>query len=614
MFSRVLYRRLLLWVRLLGQSFREEMIMTNTNRRNVQPGNCLFLIVLILLSSAAMSQTFTVRGAVVAGGLAVRNCVVSFTDQVDTSKHYSTLTDEFGNFQLSVVTSVGPPPTTVPQSVNLSQNYPNPFSSSTDISYELNTPTEVKITIYDILGREIRRYAAGSQMPGVQGVTWDGKDNFGKRAAAGVYFYKLQTKEETQVKKMVLVGANVGGGLPLSAGFRVLASEPAQKKLHKAAQSAFNVLISGMDATRPKILSTQLQNFVVQQDTSVSLQVELAIMAYSLCYERQDTISYLDMNNYLARSIHLNNLTGTNAKIIINWPRQSYDSDWSPDGKYIAFTFQEGNGDYDMYVYDTANDTLIGLVTSDTMITSMKMWTPDNKIIYGNSNPYDSAQLPYLMNPNGSGNRRIALYPRWVYPDGYTCLYQYQGDQYNIYRSNLDKSFDEFVFNCKTVGANYVSFTAFNPTTNELIINADPISSQTTLLLKYNIDTKVIDTVAVDTAGWMFVLDQVFSHDYKKIAVVEANYSALMRRISVIEDGSKTVLLEVPMRDEFNNMVSVEWETMFFSPDDKYLSFSKDVWHGSGRTPYLHVYEFGTGKLTYVDIGNNVHWNPKKGH
>jgi hypothetical protein len=384
--------------------------------------------------------------------------------------------------------------------------------------------------------------------------------------------------------------------------------------LNKTHAGSFVGRISNGAGTRPKILSAEFSNVYIDKDTSLTFNMQLGIMAYSLSYERPDTVTYLDMNYYRALSIHLNDITGTNPKTVINWPRQSYESDWSPDGKYIAFTYQGANGDYHLYVYDTANDTLIGLITSDTMTTSMKMWTPDNKIIYGNANPHDSAELPYIMNPDGSGNRRIALFPQWIYPDGYRCLYQYQGDQYNIYLSNLDKTFDEFVFNCKAVGVNYVKYTAFNPSTNDLIINSDPVSTQTTLLLKYNIDTRLIDTVAVDTGGWMFVLDQIYSHDYKRIATIEANYSALMRRISLIEGDSKTVLLEIPMRDEFNNMVSIEWHTMYFSQDDKYLSFSKDVWHGSGRTPYLYIYEFQTGRLTYVDVGYQVHWNPQKPH
>jgi hypothetical protein len=247
------------------------------------------------------------------------------------------------------------------------------------------------------------------------------------------------------------------------------------------------------------------------------------------------------------------------------------------------------------------------------MITSMKMWTPDSRIIYGNSNPNDSVEFPYIMSPDGSGNRRIAMFPQWIYPDGYTCLYLHQGDQYNIYRSNLDETFDEFVFNCKTVGKNYVQFSAFNPNTNELIIKADPISTQTTLLLRYNINEDVVDTLAVDSAGWMFVLAPIFSHDYKKIATLEANYTALLIRISIIENGTKTTIGEISMRDEFNNMVSVEPSTMFFSCDDEYLSFSKDVFHGSGRTSYLYVYSFQTKEQTYIDIGSHISWNPKKG-
>ena len=68
---------------------------------------------------------------------------------------------------------------TQPAEFKVAQNYPNPFSSSTAISYQLNKQADVKVTIYDILGREIKKFIMGVQTVGAHGVTWDGKNNMG---------------------------------------------------------------------------------------------------------------------------------------------------------------------------------------------------------------------------------------------------------------------------------------------------------------------------------------------------------------------------------------------------------------------------------------------------
>ena len=80
--------------------------------------------------------------------------------------------------------------------VNLnSTNYPNPFNPSTLIAFDLPVKSNVQITIYNILGNEIKSF--GKQMfdPGNHSIFWDGKDNSGFSVSSGVYIYILRADD-----------------------------------------------------------------------------------------------------------------------------------------------------------------------------------------------------------------------------------------------------------------------------------------------------------------------------------------------------------------------------------------------------------------------------------
>jgi len=87
----------------------------------------------------------------------------------------------------------------VPESFSLSQNYPNPFNPTTKIRYAIKDNSFVSIKIFDVLGREITTLVNQKQVPGVYEVNFDA-DNF----SSGVYFYKLETGNFSDVKKMIL--------------------------------------------------------------------------------------------------------------------------------------------------------------------------------------------------------------------------------------------------------------------------------------------------------------------------------------------------------------------------------------------------------------------------
>ncbi len=93
----------------------------------------------------------------------------------------------------------------VPTQYDLSQNFPNPFNPSTRIRFDLPNSENVQLRVYDILGREVRtlvneRYDGGSYM-----VTWDGKNDYGRQVATGVYIYQLRAGNFISTKKMLML-------------------------------------------------------------------------------------------------------------------------------------------------------------------------------------------------------------------------------------------------------------------------------------------------------------------------------------------------------------------------------------------------------------------------
>ena len=96
-----------------------------------------------------------------------------------------------------------------PTETALFPNYPNPFNPETWIPYQLAEATDVTLTIHDISGREVRRWALGHQAAGVyynrgRAAHWDGRNQIGEKVATGLYFYTLTTGEFTATGKMLI--------------------------------------------------------------------------------------------------------------------------------------------------------------------------------------------------------------------------------------------------------------------------------------------------------------------------------------------------------------------------------------------------------------------------
>lgn len=89
--------------------------------------------------------------------------------------------------------------------VRLDANFPNPFVSSTRISYTLRQDAPVRLAIYDILGRRVATLVEARQGPGAHQVVWDGTTETGEAARPGLYFYRLEAGHRTETRPMMRI-------------------------------------------------------------------------------------------------------------------------------------------------------------------------------------------------------------------------------------------------------------------------------------------------------------------------------------------------------------------------------------------------------------------------
>ncbi len=123
--------------------------------------------------------------------------VKPYTDQI---RYFSRVYAYMGS-----TNSIEPPQEAIPRQFRLEQNYPNPFNGRTTLRYQLPSRAPVTISIYDILGREVRTLLCQVQGPGVFELPWDGKNNSGNDVNSGVCFVRLTSGGFTRTIKTIIV-------------------------------------------------------------------------------------------------------------------------------------------------------------------------------------------------------------------------------------------------------------------------------------------------------------------------------------------------------------------------------------------------------------------------
>jgi hypothetical protein len=90
--------------------------------------------------------------------------------------------------------------TETPSSYSLSQNYPNPFNSTSNLKFQIVNTEDVKLIVYDIMGKEVQTLVNERLKPGTYEAAFDAST-----LNTGVYFYKLITNTFSETKKMLLI-------------------------------------------------------------------------------------------------------------------------------------------------------------------------------------------------------------------------------------------------------------------------------------------------------------------------------------------------------------------------------------------------------------------------
>ncbi len=87
----------------------------------------------------------------------------------------------------------------------LGQNTPNPFNPHTTINYSIADDSAVSIKVYNTRGQLVRTLVDEVKVAGTHTIEWNGTDASGKSCSSGIYFYKMETTDTTEMKKMMIL-------------------------------------------------------------------------------------------------------------------------------------------------------------------------------------------------------------------------------------------------------------------------------------------------------------------------------------------------------------------------------------------------------------------------
>lgn len=89
--------------------------------------------------------------------------------------------------------------------ISLLKNYPNPFNPSTNISFDINRPGLVKVTVYNQKGEVVKELLKKELGAGSYNLNWNGKNNSNQSVSSGFYFTKVSMDETSKTNRMILI-------------------------------------------------------------------------------------------------------------------------------------------------------------------------------------------------------------------------------------------------------------------------------------------------------------------------------------------------------------------------------------------------------------------------
>jgi len=109
------------------------------------------------------------------------------------------------NYRLSDFLSTEIIEENLPADFILHQNYPNPFNPSTAIRFELKDNSLVNISIYDLLGKRVKKLLEDELVSGTHEIIWDGRNELGIKAPSGIYIFQMESKGLRKTHKGLLL-------------------------------------------------------------------------------------------------------------------------------------------------------------------------------------------------------------------------------------------------------------------------------------------------------------------------------------------------------------------------------------------------------------------------
>lgn len=94
---------------------------------------------------------------------------------------------------------------TLPDALELHPNMPNPFNAGTIIRFSLDHPSQVVVTVYNVLGNRLATIQDGFLPAGSHNLLWDGREASGAEAPTGVYFYQVNSESTSATRSMLLL-------------------------------------------------------------------------------------------------------------------------------------------------------------------------------------------------------------------------------------------------------------------------------------------------------------------------------------------------------------------------------------------------------------------------
>ncbi|MCC7430514.1 carboxypeptidase regulatory-like domain-containing protein [bacterium] len=127
------------------------------------------------------------------------------TENSNVSLGFANLSVNSVDFVLMAVTDAKDEQNETVSGYSLKNNYPNPFNPTTTIEFAVPEFSSVKITVYNALGQLVKTLANQNFVQGTHNVVWNGTNENGKQVSSGIYFYRFETANYSQTKRMLFL-------------------------------------------------------------------------------------------------------------------------------------------------------------------------------------------------------------------------------------------------------------------------------------------------------------------------------------------------------------------------------------------------------------------------